>query len=79
MRFWLDKGIDGFRVDSVMYLFEDSRLRDEPVISNETIEGYPAYKALNHAYTIDQPETYDMLAQFRELLDSYKQKDGHTR
>lgn len=79
LRFWLDKGVDGFRVDSIMYLFEDSQFQSEPVISSKLIDGYPSYKSLNHTFTIDQPETYDMLAQFRALMDEYKQKDGKTR
>lgn len=71
--------MDGFRVDSVMYLYENKDFPNEPVISSSTLDSTLTYYSLNHIYTIDQPETYEMAAEFRELLDSYNKKDGHTR
>ncbi|XP_065203795.1 maltase 2-like [Planococcus citri] len=79
IRFWLDKGVDGFRMDAIIHLVEDDRFLDEPVISNQTINGKPAYKAFDHIYTQCLPETYEMFRRFREVADSYKQKDGQTR
>lgn len=75
-------------MDAVNYLYENADFPDEPVISdgssqpilsNTVEETSLVYKSLNHTYTTDQPETYELLAEFRQLLDSYKQKDGHTR
>lgn len=72
--------MDGFRVDSIMYLFENASFPDEEIITDSKVNGYPEYYfAVNHTYTINQPETYRMGAEFRELLDSYKRKDGNTR
>ncbi|KAJ8870305.1 hypothetical protein PR048_029326 [Dryococelus australis] len=56
MNFWLDKGVAGFRVDSVSRLFEDAQLRN----NSRTIDR-----------TLNQPETYDMVTQFRALLDKF--------
>ncbi|XP_063234749.1 maltase 2-like [Bacillus rossius redtenbacheri] len=61
LRFWLDKGVSGFRVDSVSRLFEDAQFRN----NTNRID-----------YTLNQPETYDMVTQYRALLDEYTAKKG---
>lgn len=75
LTFWLDLGVDGFRVDIISTLFEVKDFPDEPVCSNcnckETQHCY-----LNHIYTQDQPETYDMVYQWRQLLDDYVEVNG---
>ncbi len=71
--------MDGFRVDSAELLIEDASFRDEPVISNEIVDGILVYGSHDHIYTVGLPETYDILAQFRQVLDSYSHKDGHKR
>lgn len=68
--FWLDKGIDGFRVDAVIFLIEDAKLRDEPLSHTTTDPGDYAY--LQHIYTNDDPESLDIVYEWRELLDNYK-------
>jgi alpha-glucosidase len=78
MRFWLDKGVDGFRVDAVYHLFEDKELRDEQR-SYDPNARPGDYKSLVHNLTSNQLETYDMVMQWRELLDEYARKDGNTR
>jgi alpha-glucosidase len=78
MRFWLDKGVDGFRADAVYHLFEDEKLRHEQ--RSYDPKARPGdYSSLVHNLTTNQPETYDMVAQWRELLDEYSKKDGNTR
>lgn len=72
MRFWLDKGIDGFRVDAVPYLVEDSLLRNEPLANKDTKYDKNDWNCLNHIYTKDTDETYDIIYQFREVVDKYK-------
>jgi alpha-glucosidase len=78
MRFWLDKGVDGFRADAVYHLFEDKELRDEKRSYDPNAQPGD-YKSLVHNLTSNQPETYDMVMQWRELLDEYTRKDGNTR
>jgi len=68
MRFWLDKGVDGFRVDAVPHLCEDTRYLDEPLTGNPNPEDY-GYT--DKAYTKDQPRTYEMVKEWRQVLDEY--------
>lgn len=75
MLFWLDTGIDGFRIDAVANLFEDADFRDEPLSGAEgaTEEDF---EYLDHIYTRNLPETFDMVRQFRQLVDDYTQEHG---
>ncbi|KAI4499900.1 hypothetical protein M0802_005156 [Mischocyttarus mexicanus] len=70
LRFWLRKGIDGFRVDAIPHLFERDDLRDEPRsnIPGTTIRDY-GY--LDHIYTKDDQRNYDMVRSWRKVLDDY--------
>ncbi|KAL7638994.1 UNVERIFIED_CONTAM: hypothetical protein RMT77_010528 [Armadillidium vulgare] len=74
IRFWLDKGVDGFRVDAIQNLVEDVSFADEPPATNSgitdpTLEGY-----YNHIYTLNQPETIDVIRGWHEVLESYKDR-----
>ncbi|KAJ4433394.1 hypothetical protein ANN_15653 [Periplaneta americana] len=78
LRFWMNKGVDGFRVDAVPYLFEDPELKDEPLSGDPNAQpGEAAY--LSHIYTQNLPGTYDMVEQWREVVDAKKAEDGQTR
>ncbi len=68
MRFWLDKGIAGFRMDAVSRLFEDPELHDDPYLP-----GYNAFgdRNIQHKYTDDLPETHEVFRELRKLVDSY--------
>ncbi|GAB0095460.1 maltase A2-like [Sergentomyia squamirostris] len=81
LRFWLDRGVDGFRVDAVPNLFEvlpvDGHYPDEPLSGITTDPD--SFDYVQHIYTVDQPETVEMLYQFREVLDEYTRKDGNMR
>nr|CAD7459865.1 unnamed protein product [Timema tahoe] len=71
MRYWLNLGVDGFRVDSIPHLFEDTRFLDEPW-TNKTGTQEGDYDSVEHIYTQNLPETYDMVCQFRAVVDEYK-------
>ncbi|XP_014259045.1 probable maltase [Cimex lectularius] len=77
LRFWLQRGVDGFVVDSAFALWEDQAFRDEPPIA----PGVPVtdYSSLKHVYTADQDKNFDILADFRRILDEYYKKDGVER
>lgn len=81
LRYWLDRGVSGFRIDAVPYLFEsdiiDGRYRNEPESRTTDDPENPAY--LVHTQTMDQPETYDMIYQWRAVLDEYSKTDNRTR
>jgi len=70
MRFWLDKGVDGFRVDVMWHMIKDEQLRDNP--ANPDYQPYMAtYEQLLPVYSTDQPEVHDIVHKMRKLLDSY--------
>uniref|UniRef100_A0A182P5V8 alpha-glucosidase n=1 Tax=Anopheles epiroticus TaxID=199890 RepID=A0A182P5V8_9DIPT len=76
LRFWLDQGVDGFRIDAVPWLFETVGFPDEPPSGHTNDPLSQNY--LKHIYTLDQPETVDMVYQWRELMDQYKKEHNTT-
>ena len=77
MRFWLVMGVDGFRVDAIPHLFEDERLRDEPLSGK--IDDPDNYGYLDHIYTKDMPKNYEMIRQWRDVIDEYSKEDNVSR
>lgn len=70
MRFWLDRGVDGFRVDAVRQLRKDDLLRDNPG-NPDWQPGDNPYDAVLPEYTTDRPETMEVVRLFREVLNEY--------
>ncbi len=70
IRFWLDRGIDGFRIDVVWHLIKDSLFRDNPPNPHYTPD-QPAYNSLLPVYSCDRPEIHDLIRRIREVTDSY--------
>uniref|UniRef100_A0A336LV75 alpha-glucosidase n=1 Tax=Culicoides sonorensis TaxID=179676 RepID=A0A336LV75_CULSO len=69
LRFWIEKGIDGFRVDAINHVFEDKELRDE--VTWEA-EGDPTnWNEIYHNYTVDSEENYAVVYDWRDYLDYY--------
>jgi alpha-glucosidase len=68
LRFWLDRGVAGFRLDAITELFEDEKLRDEPVLGGVNAQGDPN---LSEIYTKNLPEVHGVMRRLRALLDSY--------
>ncbi len=68
MRFWLDKGVAGFRIDAISRLFEDPNLHDDPIQPGTNAFGDPN---IEHKYTDNLPEVHDVLKELRKLVDSY--------
>jgi len=76
--FWLERGVDGFRIDAVNYLFEREDLADEPK-SNKPGYLETDYDWLTHTNTVDQPETFEMVRTWRELFDEYSSNKQITK
>ncbi|WP_229682681.1 alpha-amylase family glycosyl hydrolase [Siccirubricoccus deserti] len=70
LRFWLDRGVDGFRIDAIHHLFEDERLRDNPP-NPEWRPGLSPARRLIRTHTMDQPEVQEAVAAMRRIADSY--------
>jgi alpha-glucosidase len=74
LRCWLDRGVDGFRLDATRQLIKDDQLRDNPP-NPDYHEGQPPYDALFPVYTTDRPEMFDVLAGMRAVVDE-RRPDG---
>ena len=70
LRFWLDRGVDGFRVDAIHMLVEDESLQDNPPNPLWKPGMSPARKLLR-VHSSDRPETHDFVARMRDVLDRY--------
>ncbi|CAN7356261.1 alpha-glucosidase family protein [Rhizobium rhizogenes] len=78
VKFWLDRGVDGFRLDTVNYYFCDKQLRDNPPAATvvgglDAPESNP-YGMQNHLYDKTQLENIGFLKRFRALLDQYEER-----
>ncbi|KPF94407.1 alpha-amylase [Rhodopseudomonas sp. AAP120] len=70
MRFWLRKGVDGFRVDVIWHLIKDDQFRDNPP-NPDFAPGMPPHAALQPMYSTDQLETLDVVAEMRAVLEEF--------
>lgn len=73
MRFWLDKGVDGFRVDVIWHLIKDRQLRDNPP-NPDYDDTQSTYNQLLPAYSTDQPEVHDIVQKMRQVVDVYNDR-----
>jgi alpha-glucosidase len=76
VKFWLDKGVDGLRLDAINFCFHDRQLRDNPAKPEEKRIGRGfspdnPYAFQYHYYNNTQPENLDFLGELRALLDGY--------
>jgi alpha-glucosidase len=69
MRFWLDRGVDGFRLDVFNAYFKHKDLPDNP--RKFGIRGFDRQK---HLYDVSQPEMLPFLQEMRTLLDAYPER-----
>ncbi len=73
MRFWLDRGIDGFRVDVMWHMIKDSAFKDNPPNPNYR-DHMPTYDQVLPVHSTDQPEVHDIVRKMRHLLDEYDER-----
>ena len=74
-RFWLDRGVDGFRLDAVNHYFHDRELRDNPPSDRARTGDVPEtnpYGYQDHLHDKTQPENVEFLREFRRVLDGYE-------
>lgn len=74
-RFWLDKGVHGFRLDTVNFYFHDDRLRPNPAAKEQgprdDVPDSNPYGMQTHKYDKNRPENLAYLEELRALMDRY--------
>jgi alpha-glucosidase len=73
MRFWLRKGVDGFRVDVIWHLIKDAQFRDNPE-NPRYVLGEPPNQRLVPLYTTDLPEVHDVIRGLRQVIDEFPER-----
>ncbi|MER8372575.1 alpha-glucosidase family protein [Mesorhizobium sp. M1406] len=75
-RFWLERGVDGFRLDTINFYFHSQGLEDNPPLppeerNDQTAPAVNPYNYQDHLYDKSRPENLGFLERFRALLDEY--------
>lgn len=73
-RFWLNKGVKGFRLDTVNFYTHDAKLRNNPPHSGPPLDYVPAsnpYAMQRHVYDKTRPENLAYLAELRKMLNGH--------
>jgi alpha-glucosidase len=73
LRFWLERGVDGFRVDVIWHLIKDEQFRDNPP-NPEYRLGQQPYARLDPVYTTDRPDVHEVIGEMRQVVDSYEDR-----
>ena len=75
VRFWLDRGVDGFRLDIFNYIYKDSEFRDNPFSFKLLPTEDDSSSFFQQAkYTVNQPESIEFAREFRRVCDEYGEK-----
>ncbi len=69
-RFWLDRGVDGFRLDVINFIVQDHELRDNPPLPQAATPVLPTLFQ-RHLYDRSRPEALEFVARLRGLVDGY--------
>ncbi len=70
LRFWLDRGVDGFRIDVVHRIQKDPELRDNPLIEGRG----DGYRGQRHIHDENHPDVHATLREIRRVLDEYPER-----
>ncbi len=74
LRFWIDKGVDGFRMDAVCHLYKHHGFQDEGKISDDKKDPIRPEFDLDYSLTLNQPEILVWLSEVSTLLNEYDNK-----
>jgi alpha-glucosidase len=81
IRFWLEKGVDGFRVDVAHYIMKDPDFRDNPPADPGAVafhRPHGKYDAQLHLYDKGHPDVHSIYREFRAVLDGFNGKSPRT-
>lgn len=73
MRFWLKRGVDGFRVDVIWHLVKDDQFRDNPA-NPDWHPGRPPVESVVPIYTADRPEVHQVIAEMRRVVEEFEER-----
>ncbi len=73
LRFWLKRGVDGFRVDVMWLMIKDDQYRDNPLNPGYR-PGEPSNHRLLPVYNSNQPEVHEIVAEMRAVIDEYAER-----
>jgi alpha-glucosidase len=73
MRFWFDRGVDGFRIDVLPFLIKDEGLRDNP-LNPDWQPGDAFHFRIFRVYSEDQPEVQQVVEEMRRLAEEYDER-----
>jgi len=79
MRFWLDRGVDGFRIDVAHFMMKDPEMRDNPEVDeppDQTVrfKDLGAYASQQHLYDKGHPDVHGVFRSMRRVLDEYGER-----
>ena len=67
-RFWMKKGVAGFRLDAITSMFEDLALKNEPYLAGTDAYGE---RKISRVYTNNLPEVHEILRELRKVINEY--------
>ncbi|HEY0218967.1 MAG TPA: alpha-amylase family glycosyl hydrolase [Afipia sp.] len=73
MRFWLRRGVDGFRVDVMWHLIKDDLFRDDPP-NPDFVAGMQPYHQFLHLNSTDRSEVHDVVAEMRRVMEEFEDR-----
>src|SRR3954463_11288594 len=71
LRFWLDRGVDGFRIDTIHHLIKDDQFRDNPP-NPDYRPGDGSIRQFIQLYSADRPEVHEIISEMRNVLEQYE-------
>ena len=71
LRFWMDRGVDGFRVDVIYHVVKDDQFRDNPRNPDYKPGRQNPHHEFLATYIADRPEVHDIIAGMRQVVDGY--------
>jgi alpha-glucosidase len=73
LRFWLRKGVDGFRVDVMWLIIKDDQFRDNPPNPGYRL-GMPSNQRFLSVYNADRPEVHGIVTEMRNVVDEFTER-----
>ena len=74
MRFWLDRGVDGFRLDVIDRMLKDPQMRDNPANPDFVQQRDNPTLALKRVYSEGAPGIHDLIFEFQQVIKAYPER-----